>query len=166
MPARYRFLTCVLAAAQMSFPLMARAEGGYESDWLIERWNGQWELVTRGAAGRIVKTAANQEVLRMGKNGIVLVMSMPKLAEGETVLCFSGKRHDYRSPCSSAFLDCAKSSDGLYVTLVNGLLGYGMADVRSRLECRIDSSAVLGAAKAVGMISTILPVEERETGVR
>ena len=165
MPARFRSLAPILlACVQTALSAGARAEGAHDSDWLIERWNGRWELASRGAAGRVEKTASNQEVLRLGKDGTVLVMSMPKLAEGETVLCFASKRRDYRSPCSSAFLACSNANDGAYVTVVNGLAGFNMMDVRSRLECRIDSNAVLRAAQAVGMISTILPVAETDSG--
>ncbi|MGE5621441.1 MAG: hypothetical protein ACM3VY_00290 [Candidatus Bathyarchaeota archaeon] len=163
MPARIRSLApIILACAQTALGPAAWAEGAYDSDWLIERWNGRWELASRGAAGRVEKMAPNQEVLRLGKDGTVLVMTMPEVAEGGTVLCFASKRRDYRSPCSSAFLECSQANDGAYVTAVNGLAGFNMMDVRSRLECRIDSNAVLRAAQAVGMISTILPVAEKE----
>lgn len=163
MPANLRFLVLMFFAAAQAVVLAPIASAGdpAESDWLIERWNGQWTLAAKGAAGRVEKTAPNQEILRMGGDGTVLVMSMPALAEGETLLCFSSKRHDYRSFCSSTFLDCTNSADGAYVTLFNGALGFNMADIRTRLECRIDTNAVLRAAKAVGMISTILPVVDK-----
>lgn len=162
MPAGLRLPALILAAiSQLAFSTPARADSAMDSDWLIERWNGQWQLVARGAAGRVEKTAINQEVLRMGKDGIVLVMTMPAVDEDGTVLCFMSKRLDYRSSCSSAFLDCTNANDGAYVTLVNGVAGFNMAEVRTRQECRINTNAVLRAAQAVGMISTILPVKEK-----
>lgn len=162
MPFRFRVLApLLLASASVFLPLPAQAEGAHDSDWLIERWNGKWQLVTRGAAGRVEKTAPNQEVLRLGKDGTVLVMSMPALGEDETVLCFASKRRDYRSPCSSAFLECTNSADGAYVTLLNGVAGFNMEEVRRRQECRLNTNAVLRAAQAVGMISSILPVAEK-----
>jgi hypothetical protein len=152
----------LLGFVQSAFPMAVRAADPYESDWLIERWNGQWELVTKGTAGRVGKTAPNQEVLRMGQDNTVLVMTMPGIEkEGGTTLCFKNDRHDYRSPCSSAFLDCSPANDGAYVTAFNGLLGFNPMDIRTRLECRINTNAVLRAAKAVGMISHILPVAGR-----
>lgn len=167
MPAGLRLLALALATiSQFSLSTAARADAAINSDWLIERWNGQWQLVTKGAAGRVEKTAINQEVLRMGKDGTVLVMTMPAVDEDGTVPCFMSKRLDYRSSCSSAFLDCTNANDGAYVTLVNGLAGFSMAEVRARQECRINTNAVLRAAQAVGMISTILPVAEKPVSAR
>lgn len=170
MPAGLRLLALILVVSlPAAFAPMALADGAYDSDWLIERWNGQWQLVGKGPAGRVEKQAANQEVLRMGQNGTVLVMTMPAVEEEGYVLCFKSKRQDYRSPCSSAFLDCSNADDGAYVTVFNGLAGYNMTEVRTRQECRIDTNAVLRAARAVGMISTILPVAEKkeaQTGVK
>lgn len=129
-----------------------------QSDWLIARNGGQWELVSKGAAGRVVKSALNEEVLRIGRNGRVLVLSMPRLEEGEEIHCPATERYDYRALCSSAFLDCKGDSGSLLAVLWGSSRGHSVADSRNRHVCRADENMILTAAKTVGLMASAAPV--------
>jgi len=130
-----------------------------QSDWLIARHGSEWELVRKGIAGRVEKSAPNEEVLRLGPDAAVLVVSMPAASgQGQEVQCPDRERRDYRKPCSSAFLVCENDPAGFLGALWGGVSGSGMAAARNRYACRADTNAILGAAKAVGMITRIPPV--------
>ncbi|MCK9285674.1 MAG: hypothetical protein M0P39_15495 [Rhodocyclaceae bacterium] len=127
------------------------------SDWLIARDEGRWKLVAKGPAGRVEKTAPNQEVLRLGENGMVLVMTLPPADGNGSVVCSEQDRRDFRQACASAFLDCKADGGGLLAVLWGVARGGSAAAERNRLSCRIDENAILHAALAVGMIDRILP---------
>ena len=129
-----------------------------KSDWLIARRGGEWELVRKGGAGRVEKSAPNEEVLRLGENKMVLVLSMPPLGADDDIQCSEKDRRDYRKPCASAFLVCEKDPGNFFAALWAGVSGGAMADARNRYSCHLDTAAILNAAKAVGMIKKILPV--------
>lgn len=130
-----------------------------QSDWLIARREGQWQLVGKGAAGRVEKSAPNEEVLRLSPEGTVRVLSMPKLKDGEEIHCPVRERQDYRQPCASAFLACELDPGGLMAALWGGVVKGSMADGRNRVACRADANAILRAARTVGMIDRIAPVD-------
>ncbi|GEM_PF-5559203 len=132
---------------------------GDETDWLIQRRDGQWELVAKGPTGRVHKEYSNQEVLRMGESGsFVEVVSMPPIYAGDETMCSQRARRDARDLCSSRFLACRPDSDGKGLSLALFLIGASnAADRRNRLACRVDIEGILQAAKDVGMIQRILP---------
>lgn len=129
----------------------------YQSDWLIARRQGQWQLVAKGAAGRVQKSAPNEEVLRLWPDGTVRVLSMPELKDGEEIHCPTRQREDYRQPCASAFLACEMDAGGIMAALWGSVSRGSVADARNRYTCRADSNAILGAAKTVGMIDRVPP---------
>lgn len=128
-------------------------------DWLIARRGDVWKLVSKGPAGRVEKAAPNQEVLRMGENGVVLVVSMPAADGDGHVVCSEKERSDYRQTCSSAFLDCKADGGGLGMVLLGAAVGGsdGARGQRNKLSCSVNENAILGAAKTVGLIDRILP---------
>ena len=136
-----------------------------ETDWLIARRDGQWELVAKGLQGRVHKLYPNQEVLRQGVGGtFVEVVSAPAMEADEEIACSQRARRDARNLCSSSFLVCQPASGGVALSLTMFVLGAteSAADHRNRLACRIDVDAVLHAAKTVGMIQRIPPqIESR-----
>lgn len=152
-------LTALKDWATGNTPKQAEVQGDpYQSDWLIARRQGQWQLVGKGAAGRVEKSAPNEEVLRLSPDGTVRVLSMPKLKEGEEIHCPAREREDYRQPCASAFLACDMDPGGLMAALWGSVSrGSMVADARNRYTCRADINAILGAAKTVGMIARIPP---------
>lgn len=151
-------LTALKDWATGNTPKQAEVQGDpYQSDWLIARRQGQWQLVGKGAAGRMEKSAPNEEVLRLTPEGTVRVLSMPKLKEGEEIHCPAREREDYRQPCASAFLACEPDPGGLMAALWGGVSRVSLVDSRNRYACRADTNAILGAAKAVGMIDRIPP---------
>ena len=136
------------------------ASSDEESDWLIARRAGRWELVARGVEGRVRKDYPNQEVLRLVNAGAyVEVMSMPPVVADEAVTCSQRARRDARDPCSSNFLLCRPDPALAVVTLATWLVGGAgtAAETRNQLACRPDVDAILEAAKDVGMIRRILP---------
>jgi len=133
-----------------------------ETDWLVARRNGAWELVAKGAQGRVHKEYPNQEVLRLGAGSFVEVVSMPPLAADQEMACAQRARRDARDPCSSSFLLCRPDPAGAAHALGALMLGGtdAVADGRNRLSCRVDVDAILRAARDVGMIRRILPRDE------
>lgn len=134
-----------------------------ETDWLVARRNGAWELVAKGPLGRVHKEYPNQEVLRLVAGGtFVEVMSMPPIKAEEVTACSQRARRDARDPCSSSFLACRPDPAGpagaLAAFVRDGTAG--AADRRNRLACRVDVEAILAAAREVGMIRRILPVSD------
>lgn len=142
-----------LPAVMRPTPVAAASQNPDDSDWLIARHEGRWELVKRGDAGRVEKSALNEEVLRLGPNSTVLVLSMPAIGEGQEIQCPESERNDYRMQCSSAFLVCSHDS----ASPLGTPWGYD--------ACYVDTNAVLEAAMDVGMIARILP-EVQKPGTR
>lgn len=157
--------TAVLLTLPCSVALADRPDGAgaNDSDWLIARKDGQWELVATGPRGRVRKVYLNQEVLRLGTdNSFVEVPSMsPVNAEGE-VVCSPRARRDALNPCSSSFLTCRPDPANGALSMSLFVVGEtrNAADRRNQLTCHVDVDAVLQAAKDVGMIRRILPRAE------
>lgn len=121
--------------------------------------NGQWTWESTGVTGRVHKTLANQEVLRLGENGTVLVVSLPSMVRGETVICSARARRNPLDTCSSAFLDCRSDGGGMLEALTGLTLGgaQGAFDARNAYQCTLNEDAILEAARSVGMIEKISP---------
>lgn len=150
-------LACGGAAAQGG-----GAAGFEDTDWLIARNNGEWQLVAKGPVGRVYKEFPNQEVLRLQGGSSILVVSMPPIRADESTYCSARARRDARNPCASGFLACRPDPGGIATTVAKFALGGGeaAADERNRLACRVDVDAILAAAKDVGMIRDNLPVQD------
>lgn len=139
---------------------------GEDTDWLIERRAGQWELVMKGPTGRVHKEYVNQEVLRMERTEsgapFVAVVSMPLVAVDAEIACTERARSEAHDLCSSSFLACRPDPGSAIVGVPLLLFGAGAAatDRRHRLACHSDTEAILQAAKDVGMIRRILPLPE------
>lgn len=153
-----------LAAASLLTAGLALAQGAADlenSDWLIARRDGQWQLVAKGARGRVQKDYLNQEVLRFDStSATVLVVTMPPIGADDELTCLERARRDAKDPCSSAFLSCrANPGDATTGSFLLAIGSGGTAtDWRNKLTCRADVDAILRAAKDVGMIKRILPV--------
>lgn len=135
-----------------------------ETDWLVARRNGAWELVAKGPKGRVHKEYLNQEVLRMEEGGTYVgVVSMPLVPTDEETACSPRARRNARDPCSSSFLLCRSDPAGAARALGSLVLGGATeaADLRNRLACRVDVDAILQAARDVGMIRRILPRDDQ-----
>ncbi|MCX7175891.1 MAG: hypothetical protein NT159_18595 [Proteobacteria bacterium] len=128
-------------------------------DWLIARVNGLWTWERSGPEGRVHKKFLNQEVVRLGEKGAVVVISLQPIEAGRTVQCSERARHDPQEACSSAFLDCKPAGGGVFSAVLGLVINgsKGISDARNAYRCSVNEDAVLEAAHAVGLIEGIPP---------
>lgn len=158
------FLHAAIAMVLASMAAAAYADDkppvvGDDTDWLIARRDGQWELVSKGPTGQVRKEYLHQEVLRLGAGGVVEVVSMPSVPADEETACSQRARRNAHDPCSSSFLACRSDPGGAFTTFTMFVFdgAEGASDRRNRLICRADVDAISRAAKDVGMIRNIPP---------
>lgn len=128
-------------------------------DWLIARVNGLWTWDSVGPEGLVQKSFPNQEVLRLGEDGLVIAVSALPLRSGQTVRCSEAARRNPKQACSSAFLECQPAGGGAFSALFGLVTGgsRGASDARNAYSCWLDEHAVVEAAHAVGLIERLGP---------